>query len=1847
MSNRQHIRLPLSGAQAGIWFAQQLDPENPIYNTGEYIEINGPVDPALFEKTLRHVLVEAESLHARFGEDENGPWQTIDPSPDFPFYFMDVSVAENPQEEAMLWMKKDLSKPVDLTCGPLFTEALFKLSDHRFFWYQRIHHIAIDGFGFSLIAQKVAQVYTALVDNAPVDGEKFASLHQVIEEEKAYHASKQYEHDRQFWMERFRGRPEAVSLSDRAVRTSNTFIRQTAYMSPASTERFKQSAQHLKASWHEVFIAAAALYIHRLTGADDVILGLPMMNRLGSSALNVPAMVMNIVPLRLHLHADMRLSELLSQVRQEIQEVRQHQKYRHEQLRRDLKLLGENQRLFGPQVNIMPFDYALHFGGYQGITHNLAAGPIDDLAINVRTDGNGLRIDFDANPEIYSMDELMVHQARFLQLLETMESLEEDELIGKMNLLLEEERHQVLKKWNETAHPHPEESFLQLFEKQAERIPEAIAVICEDQALSYTELNQQANRLAHFLMEYGVGPEQYVALALPRSAEMVIAMLAVLKTGAAYLPLDLDYPEERIAFMLEDTKPVCIVTSSSVQSKLSHFPSCSTIILDHPETEQAIKHYPDTNVPKTQSPLHPAYVIYTSGSTGKPKGVVVPFHSLNNFLLAMREKFALKEHDRLLAVTTIAFDISALEIFLPLISGASLVVAKKETIQDPQALAAVISDKEITIMQATPTLWHMLVTHHPDCIAGLRVLVGGEALSSGLASALHRLACEVTNLYGPTETTIWSTMSPLHPDDDRTPSIGRPIWNTQVYVLDEQLQPVPPGVVGELYIAGSGLARGYLRRPDLTAERFVANPYGPPGSRMYRTGDLVRWRMDGSLDYIGRVDHQIKLRGFRIEIGEIEAVLSQCDLVERALVVAREDQPGDQRLVAYIIPREQSKDTLDLAELRRYVSERLPDYMVPSAFMVLNEFPLTPNGKIDRKALPAPDFTMTVKGRKPRNPQEEILCELFAEVLEIPVVGIDDHFFELGGHSLLAARLISRIRDVLGVEIPIGKLFASPTVASLVRHLEEAENRKPPVKAYACKEDIPLSFAQRRLWFLYHLEGPSPTYNIPVVVHLTGELHYQALQQALYDVIERHEPLRTIFPEHSGSSRQVILEPHQARPELMIKEISESELSDELNAAVRYRFDLAAEPAIRAQLFVLGPNRHVLLLLMHHMIVDGWSLTPLTRDIAAAYNAHCRNQKVEWAPLPVKYADYALWQQEILGDEPNPDSLIAKQLDYWKKTLAGLPEELELPTDYPRPAESSYEGGIVDFCMDAELHKRLLDLARENKASLFMVLQAGFAAFLTRLGAGTDIPIGSPIAGRNDDSLEHLVGLFINTLVLRMDTSGNPSFRELLGRVREVNLSAYENQDIPFERLVEILNPVRSRAKHPLFQVMFVFQNTPEPKLELQGLESRLEIRSVGTAKFDLTLELRERRGEDGSPDGLIGLFEYSRDLFDHTTVEAFAKRLCQLLREVVMNPDLPIGQIDMLLPEERKTLLTKADHNARSVPEECLPVLFEKQVQKSPDAIAVSFEGQELSYAELNKRANQLAHFLIEKGVGPERVVALALPRSLEMVIGILAVLKAGGTYLPLDPDYPEERIAYMMEDAQPMYVITNKGMASKLPHAGVAGHLIIDESHVADMLETYAETNPDDSNRIEALSPYHTAYIIYTSGSTGRPKGVMIPHQNVVRLFQSTKHWFQFTSDDVWTLFHSYAFDFSVWEIWGPFLYGGRLVIVPHHVSRSPKEFLQLLVEQKVTVLNQTPSAFYQLMQADRENIELSRQLSLRFIIFGGEALELSRLEDWYERHADDMPKLINMYGITETTVHVSYMELNKNIIATRGAS
>lgn len=1844
MPDTKDLQYSLTGAQTGIWFAQQLDPDNPIYNTAEYIEINGPINIALFEEALRHVIKEAESLHVRFGENMDGPWQMINPSPDVQLHVIDVSSEPDPEKTALNWMKADLAKPVDLGYDPLFNEALFIAGPDRFFWYQRIHHIAIDGFGFSLIAQRVASTYTALIKGQTAKGRSFGSLQAILEEDTDYRGSEQYEKDRQFWLDRFADAPEVVSLADRAPRTSNSFLRHTAYLPPSDVNALKEAARYFSGSWHEVMIAVSAVYVHRMTGSEDVVLGLPMMGRIGSASLNVPAMVMNLLPLRLTVSSSMSFSELIQQISREIRSIRRHHKYRHEELRRDLKLIGENHRLFGPQINLMPFDYGLDFAGARGTTHNLSAGPVDDLSINVydRTDGSGLRIDVDANPEVYSESDIKLHQQRILQLLQTA-SAGEDMLIGQMELLLPEEKEKVISKWNETAKSEKLVSLQDMFEKQAVLTPERIALMCDDIQVNYRKLNEEANRLARLLIEKGIGPEQFVALALPRSPEMVASMLGVLKTGAAYLPLDPEFPADRISYMLEDAKPSCIITTEEIAASLPDDLAVPELVLDQAVTQEIIKRYSPENPDVSVSLDHPAYIIYTSGSTGRPKGVVVTQKSLSNFLLSMQEAFSLGEEDRLLAVTTVAFDISALELYLPLISGAQIVIAKKETIREPQALAQMIENFDINIMQATPTLWHALVTSEPEKLRGLRVLVGGEALPSGLLQALQDLHCSVTNLYGPTETTIWSAAAFLEEGLQGVPPIGKPIWNTQVYVLDNGLQPVPPGVVGELYIAGTGLARGYFHRPDLTAERFVADPYGPPGTRMYRTGDQARWRADGSLDYIGRADHQIKIRGFRIELGEIDAVLANHPHIEQAAVVVREDQPGDKRLAAYVV----ADAAIDTAELRRYMGASLPDYMVPAAFVEMDELPLTPNGKLDRKALPAPDFSTSVSDRAPRTPQEEILCDLFAEVLGLARVGIDDSFFELGGHSLLAARLMSRIREVMGAELGIAKLFDEPTVAGLAAHLDLAQSARPALQRAERPEKIPLSFAQRRLWFLHCLEGPSPTYNIPVAVRLSGELDQGLLKAALYDLVCRHESLRTIFPESQGTSYQHILDADQAHPELHVTEIAEKELSDRLAEAVRYSFDLAAEPAFRAELFVIGPDEYVLLLLVHHIVGDGWSLTPLTRDLGTAYAARCHGRSPEWAPLAVQYADYALWQQELLGNEDNPNSLIAGQLAFWKETLKNLPDQLELPTDYSRPAEPSHDGDTIHFRIEPEFHKRLQELARANRVSLFMVLQSGLAALLTRLGAGTDIPIGSPIAGRNDDALGDLVGLFINTLVLRTDTSGEPSFRELLDRVRKVNLAAYDNQDLPFERLVEVLNPARSRATHPLFQIMLAFQNTPDAELHLPDMESSLRINSVGSAKFDLTLEISEDRLADGTPNGMEGLLEYSTDLFKRETAQALADRLMRLLEAAESDPDEQIGNLDILAPEERSSMVTDWQSVSEKIPHACLPEQFEKQAALRPDAIAVVYEDQALSYAELNERANRLARMLISEGVGPEQFVALALPRSLEMAVGLLAVLKAGAAYLPLDPDYPADRIAFMLKDAQPAFIMTNTKAADHIPPVENVPKIVLDDPELAEKLNTYPAENPKNKDRTQPLSPLNTAYVIYTSGSTGVPKGVMIPHQNVTRLFAATEHWFRFSSDDIWTMFHSYAFDFSVWEIWGPLLHGGRLVIVPHHVSRSPEAFLRLLVKEGVTVLNQTPSAFYQFMQAEREQTDLGQALSLRYVIFGGEALELSRLEDWYNRHPENRPQLINMYGITETTVHVSYIELDRSMAVLRANS
>jgi len=1011
---------------------------------------------------------------------------------------------------------------------------------------------------------------------------------------------------------------------------------------------------------------------------------------------------------------------------------------------------------------------------------------------------------------------------------------------------------------------------------------------------------------------------------------------------------------------------------------------------------------------------------------------------------------------------------------------------------------------------------------------------------------------------------------------------------------------------------------------------------------MYRTGDLAKWRPDGALDYLGRSDHQVKIRGFRIELGEIEAALSAQPQVAQATVLAREDRPGQKQLVGYVVIK--AGQAFDAGVLRAALAQRLPDYMVPAALIQIEVLPLTPNGKLDRKALPAPDFTPT-HSRAPRTPQEEILAGLFAEVLGLKTVGVDDSFFALGGHSLLATKLINRIRSTLSVELSIRALFESPTVAGIAKRLEQAGPSRLPPQSLPRPETLPLSFAQRRLWFLHRLEGPSATYNIPLALRFDGPLDRAALQLALNDLVTRHESLRTIFPATSETGQQTILSPQAGAVQLHSVAVSADELAGALSQAARYCFDLAREIPLQATLFQVGQAQYALLILIHHIASDGGSFVPLIHDLANAYSARHTGRAPAWTALPVQYADYTLWQHRIIGEEADPHSAIAQQIAYWQEALAGLPEQLELPTDRPRPAVVSYHGARLDFAIKPALHAGLLKIARENQATLFMVVQAGVATLLSRLGAGEDIPLGSPIAGRTDSALDDLIGFFVNTLVLRTDTSGDPSFRELVGRVRSRALAAYANQDVPFERLVEILNPVRSLSHQPLFQVMLVLQNNEQPSVALSELTVTHAPIDNPTAKFDLTFNFAEARTKDGSPDGLYGQIEYACDLFDQATIETLAGRLTRLFEAVVADPQQRIGRIDLLTAAERRLVLQEWNDTAHPVEAITLPELFERQVQKSPAATALVFEDTSLTYDELNTRANQLAHHLIAQGIGPESVVALALPRSLEMVVALLGILKAGAAYLPLDPHYPADRLAFMLSDAAPAALITVEALAAQFQDT--AALFCLDQPESLAALAARPATNPSNLDRTLPLRTEHPAYIIYTSGSTGKPKGVVVEHRQVVRLFSTTDHWFSFGSSDVWTLFHSYAFDFSVWEVWGALLLGGRLVVVPHLISRSPSEFLQLLVREQVTVLNQTPSAFYQLIQADRELPELAPKLALRFVIFGGEALELRLMEEWYQRHPENAPALVNMYGITETTVHVSYLALNRQIISQNGNS
>jgi len=1685
-----------------------------------------------------------------------------------------------------------------------------------------MHHIVSDGWSEGVFNHELMVLYEAFVEGREnplrplrVQYADFALWQRRWLEGGALDRGLSY------WKEQLAGIPARLELpADRPRPALQTFGGEICSMTVPAVQvaALKRLSQDHQSTLYMTLLAVFGMLLSRYSGQDDIVVGSPIANRQEEQLEALIGFFVNSLVMRVRLRSEMSFGELLSQVRQTALAAYEYQDVPFERLVEELS--PERSLNATPLFQVVFAMQNVRMDKQQ--LKQLEVTPVGGGELRVRFDlevhafehSGEITVHWLYNRDLFDRWRMEQMARHYVQMLEAVVR-HPGPAVGRVEMLSAPERQQLLYEWNDTGTAFPNKCVHQLFEAQVEKTPKAIAVVCEDEELSYAQLNARANQLAHYLRKVGIRTGDTVAILMERSMHTVVAEIAVLKCGAAYVPIDPAYAEERKAFLISDcgARAVLVSGETVLPAGLSTARvDLDSVILD----EEAAT---DLATPLDGEAL--AYVMYTSGSTGQPKGVMVPHRGITR--LIWNNNYArFSQQDRMAFAVNPSFDVSTLEVWAPLLNGGCVVVIRQETLLDPTGFGQVLEEQAVNVLWLTVCLFNQYAHILHEQFAGLRYLMtGGDVLDPAvMARVLSRHAPQhLLNGYGPTETTTFATtyeIAAVREDGSSIP-IGRPISNTQVYILDAQGEPVPVGVVGELYIGGAGVAWGYLNRPELTGEKFVPDPYSvEAGARMYRTGDSARWRQDGKIEFIGRNDNQVKIRGFRIELGEIEAALRGQAGVGQAVVVAREDLPGRKQLVGYVVGR--GGEEIDGVAVRRGVGERLPEYMVPAAIVVLKELPLNANGKLERKALPAPEFVSTVGRRGPRSPEEEILAGLFAEVLQLEGVGIDDDFFDLGGHSLLATRLISRIRATLGIELGIRSLFESPTVASLGQRVGVAERGRTRLRAGVRPERVPLSFAQKRLWFLQQMEGAGGAYNLPVGLRLEGKMNRKALREALGDVVERHEILRTVFWEDKEGPWQKVLEVGEIPEFIEEKEIGEEEVEGELKEAGGYRFDLQREIPLKVWVLKVKEEEHVLLLLLHHIATDGWSMAPLGRDLAGAYNARSQGEAPSWRPLPVQYADYSLWQAEWLGEEKDGESSLSRQLQYWKENLAGIAPEMELPRDRVRPGVSSYRGEDEKFELSGRLHEGLLELARKQGATLFMVLQAGLAVLLTRLGGGRDIVLGSPVAGRTDDALDDLVGFFVNTLVLRTDTSGRPSFEELLRRVRESDLNAYAHQDLPFEYLVEVLNPERSLNRHPLFQVMLVLQNTARAELEMKGLKARGESRVGKQAKFDLTLSVREERGGGGKGEGLQCQINYAVDLYERRTIQKLAERLKRVLQAVVDDPGQRIGEIEILEEEERRQIVEEWNETAAAYAEDkCIHELFEKQVELTPDAIAVIYEDAYLSYRQLNQRSNHLAYKLRGVGVRAESVVGICLERGLSILVGVLGILKAGGAYLPLDPDSPKSRLAETLEDAQASVVVTEERLLGQVTES--VHRVCLDGDWTQELEQEYR--NPE-----VGLTPENLVYVIYTSGSTGKPKSIMIPHGNLTGYARWANGLMFDSTVKVVPAVQALSFDGSLKQFFAPLLSGLAIWVLGKEVVSDPVMLIKALERGRNLRFSAVPSLWTAMLDVleSGEAEMLPDTISRAFV--GGEELAGKVAERSFK--AVPGLGLWNFYGPTEIT-------------------
>ncbi|WP_430333761.1 amino acid adenylation domain-containing protein [Rhodococcus sp. ACT016] len=1812
--------VPLSLAQQRMWFLNRFDTESAVNNIVVAIRLSGALDVDALRGAVADVVERHEALRTVFPERDGAAHQVVLPAD---AAAVDLDAAPVAESDVAAAVAETISRGFDVTAEVPLRVRLLAVSPTEHVLVVVVHHISADGFSMGPLTRDIVTAYAARSAGAAptwtplaVQYADYALWQRGVlgsEDDPSSLITRQVD----YWRGALADLPDRIDLPADRPRPAVATNAGASYRFSIDAElsaRLDAVARERGATTFMVVHAALSVLLARLSGTSDIAIGTPVAGR-GEAALDdLIGMFVNTLVLRADVGSGDSFADLLARIRSTDLEAFAHADVPFERL---VEVLGPTRSqarhpLFQVVLSFQNMDRTeLTLGDLtvSGVDFDAAVAKFD-LAVTLaeaEAGASGLDVDLTYATDLFDEATMRSFADRFVLVLAAV-AADTDVVVGDIDLLDAAEASALTAATDGTG---SEPALLpQILAAAASSDPAKVALIRGDESVTYRELDERSSRLARALIARGAGPEDVIAIALTRSIDSVVAVWAVAKTGAAFVPVDPNYPADRVAHMVSDSRAVLGVTLTEHADALPA--AVPWVVLGDPTTAVAVAALPATAVTDADRvrPLRvtdPAYVIYTSGSTGVPKGVVVTHTGLAAFAAEQVERYGIESGSRTLHFASPSFDASILELLMAFGAGATMVVAPT-SIYGGHELAELLRTQQVTHAFVTPAA---LASVDPAGLDALGVVVvGGEACSADLV-ARWAPGRRMFNAYGPTEATVASNISEaLVPGEPVT--IGRAIRGAAAYVLDSRLRPVPAGVPGELYLAGAGVARGYLGRPALTAERFVANPFGEAGSRLYRTGDVVRASADRVIEYVGRADDQVKLRGFRIELGEIESVLSAHEAVAQAAVLVVREQ-----LVAYVVAADGR--SIDAAELKEFAGRSLTSYMVPVAVLVLDRLPLTGSGKLDRKALPEPEFEAATF-RVPTTPVEQAVASVFADVLGTARVGLDDDFFALGGNSLLATQVAARLGTALDTTVPVRVLFDASTVEALAARVSESSaGGAKALVAQPRPDRIPLSLAQQRMWFLNRFEPESAVNNIPLAIRLSGDLDVESLSAAIGDVLDRHESLRTVFPEVDGVGYQAIRPVSDVATVVSAEPVAEIELPARIEELVTAGFDLTTDIPVRVRLFAVMPTEHVLVLVVHHIAADGFSMGPLTRDVMTAYAARANGHVAAWTPLAVQYADYTLWQREVLGAEDDPASLLAQQVAYWTSNLAGLPDQLDLPSDRPRPATSTYRGVRHTVVVPAELRAAIEDLAREGGATTFMVVHAALSVLLARLSGTSDIAIGTPVAGRGEQVLDDVVGMFVNTLVLRTDVQSGASFGDVLAQVRTTDLDAFGHADVPFERLVEVLDPARSQARHPLFQVMLTYQNLGLTEFELGGLDvSEVDFDSA-TAKFDLQVTVVE------STAGLTIDVTYATDLFDASTVRSFGERFVRMLESVTADPSVVVGDVELLDRAERSQVLDGWNATDRVVPDATLVELFEAQAARTPDATALVFEGDSLTYAEFAARVHRTARWLIGEGVGPDSLVGLGMRRSLDLLVGMYAVLAAGGGYVPIDPDQPTERNGYILDTAAPALVLSTARDGFEVAGERSVSVVNLDEVDVS----AFSDAPVSDADRAQPLRGSSVAYVIFTSGSTGRPKGVAVSHAAIVNRLVWMQAEYGLSADDTVLQKTPFTFDVSVWEFFWPLQVGARLVVALPDGHRDPSYLARVMVEQSVTTAHFVPS----MLAVFVAEPAAARVDSLRLVFASGEALPAQTAE---RLRAIAGARLHNLYGPTEAAVDVTFHEV-----------